>query len=228
MDKATVKTIHAEKKFRSITKQIAEELRDGILSGNLAPGEKLSEEKLATSLNVSRIPLRDALRRLETQGYVTFLSHSEVIISMPTIDEVEDYYSIAGVLEGLAGRLAVERATAEEVSRLRELHQLLKQAYKSKDLRRYFDVNGRFHGFIAEMARNERLRRLIIQMRQGIQKTRILSLQLPRRLDYSMREHDQILDAFLKRNSDLAEALLLKHLGNQMQAVRQMLQPEED
>jgi len=64
-------------------------------------------------------------------------------------------------------------------------------------------------------------------MRQEIRKTRILALQLPQRLDFSMREHDQLLDAFLKRNPELAESTVLKHLTNQMAAIRQMLQSAE-
>jgi DNA-binding GntR family transcriptional regulator len=217
----------AEKKFRSIIKLIAEELRNAILSGKLAPGERFAEENLATSLKVGRVPLRDALRRLEAEGYVTFLARGEIAISKPTVDEVEEHYSIAGVLEGLAARLAVERGNAEEISRLRELHQALKEACREKDLPRYFNANSDFHGFIAEMARNERLHRLIQGMRKEIRKSRILALQLPQRLDYSMREHDQILDAFLKKNSELAQTLVLRHLNNQMAAIQTMLQSEE-
>jgi len=208
-----------EKRFRSLTRLIAEELKEAILGGKLAPGERLSEEKLASSLNVGRVPLREALRRLDAEGYVTFISNSEVTVSKPTLEEVEDYYAIASVLEGLAAKLAVERAQPEEVSRLRELHQLLKEAYRDKDPERYFEANSGFHRFIAEMARNERLYRLVDEMRHAIQKTRILSLHLPQRLDYSMREHDQILDAFLKRNSELAEATVVRHLQNQKQAL---------
>jgi DNA-binding GntR family transcriptional regulator len=207
---------------------IAEGMRTAILAGKLAPGERLSEEKLAGNLKVGRVQLRDALRRLEAEGYITFVSHSEVAVNKPTVDEVEDYYSIAGALEGLAARLAVERASGEEVARLRELHQALKDAYRERDLEDYFDANSRFHSFIAETARNERLYHLIQQMRQEIQKTRILALHLPQRLDYSMREHDQILDAFLKRNPDLAESLVLKHLNNQMLAIKTMMQPAAD
>jgi DNA-binding GntR family transcriptional regulator len=217
----------AEKQFRSITKLIVEELRQAILTGRLAPGERLSEEKLAASLKVSHVPLRDALRRLEAEGYVSFVSHGEIAVSKPTVDEVEDLYAVAGALEGLAARLAAERASAEEIARLRELHQSLKEAYRQKDLQRYFDINGKFHNFIAEIARNERLYRLVGEMRQEIRKTRILALQLPQRLDFSMREHDQLLDAFLKRNPELAESVVLKHLANQMSAIKNLLQPEE-
>lgn len=212
-----------EKRFRSLRRLLTEELKEAILAGKLAPGERLSEEKLASSLKVGRVPLREALRRLEAEGYITFLSHDDIMVSKPTIEDVRDYYSIASVLEGLATRLAVERAQPEELSRLRELHQLLKEAYKKKDPELYFEANSSFHRFIAEIARNERLHRLIDQMRHEIQKTRILSLHLPERLDYSMQEHDQILDAFLRRNPELAEGTVVKHLRSQMEALVKVL-----
>jgi DNA-binding GntR family transcriptional regulator len=221
----TKRPSRAERQFRSLTKLLVEELKTAMITGKLAPGERLSEEKLAASLKVSRVPLREALRRLETEGYVTFLPNHEVAVSKPTMEELEDYYAIASVLEGLAARLAVERAQPEELSRLRELHQLLREAYQERDLGRYFEANSNFHHFIAEIAGNERLYRLIDQMRREIKKTRIFSLHLPQRLDYSMREHDQILDAFLKKNPELAEATIVRHLKNQMEALKKMLEP---
>lgn len=214
-----------ERRFRSLTRLLTEELKTAIITGKLAPGERLSEEKLTSSLNVGRVPLREALRRLEAEGYVTFLSNQEMAVSKPSMEDLQEYYTIASVLEGLAARLAVEQAQPEELSRLRELHQLLREAYQKRDLSRYYEANSNFHHFIAEIASNERLYRLIEQMRQEIQKTRILSLHLPQRLDYSMREHDQILDAFLKKNPELAEATMVKHLQNQMEALKKMLEP---
>jgi DNA-binding GntR family transcriptional regulator len=209
----------AEKRFKSLTKLLTEKLREAIVGGKFAPGERLSEEKLAASLQVGRVALREALRSLEAGGYVTFLPDHGVAVSKLTREDVHDYYTIASVLEGLAARLAVERAQADEIAHLRELHQSLKEACQKRDLARYFDANSNFHRFIAEIARNERLYRLIDQLRQEIQKTRILSLHLPLRLDYSMREHDQIMDAFLKRNSQLAESTMVRHLQNQMETL---------
>jgi DNA-binding GntR family transcriptional regulator len=212
-----------EKRFKSLTNLLTEKLKEAIVSGKLAPGEKLAQEALAASLHVGQVALREALRALEAQGYVTFVRNNEVAVSKPTREDVEDYYGIASVLEGLAARLAVERAQAEEIAHLRELHQLLKEACQKRDLARYFDLNSRFHRFIAEIARNERLYRLIDQLRQEIQRTRILSLHLPERLDYSMREHDQILDAFLKKNPQLAESTVVRHLNNQMETLKRAL-----
>jgi DNA-binding GntR family transcriptional regulator len=216
----------AEKRFKSLTKLLTEKLREAIVEGKFAPGERLSEEALAASLHVGRVALREALRSLEADGYVTFLANNEVAVSKLTREDVQDYYTIASVLEGLAARLAVERAQPDEIAHLRELHQLLKEASHKRDLVRYFDANSNFHRFIAEIARNERLYRLIDQLRQEIQKTRILSLHLPLRLDYSMREHDQIMDAFLKRNSQLAETTMVRHLNNQMETLCKALDPK--
>jgi DNA-binding GntR family transcriptional regulator len=213
----------AEKRFHSLTRLIAEELKRAILAGKLAAGEKLVEDQLTASLKVGRVPLREALRSLEAEGYVTFFPNEQVVVSKPTLEEVEDYYSITSVLEGLAARLAVERASPEEIVRLRELHELLKRAYREKNAERYFEANSRFHRFIAELARNERLYHLIDQMRQEIRKARIVSLHLPQRLDYSMREHDQIMDAFLKKNPELAEEMVNRHLRNHMEALKRAL-----
>jgi DNA-binding GntR family transcriptional regulator len=210
----------AEKRFKSLINLLTEKLKEAIVAGKLAPGEKLSEEGLAASLRVGRVALREALRGLESRGYVTFLPNNEVAVSKPTREDVQDYYTIASVLEGLAARLAVEKAQPEEIEHLRELHQSLKDAWQKKDLARYFDVNSSFHRFIAEIARNERLYRLVEQLRQEMQKTRILSLRLRGRLDYSMREHDQIMDAFLKKNAQLAESTMVRHLNNQMETLR--------
>jgi DNA-binding GntR family transcriptional regulator len=213
----------AEKKFRASVEDVAGEIRKAILQGKISPGEQLSEEKLAASLRASRVVLREALRALEDQGYVTFLPNNQVVASNPSREDMHDYYTIAGVLEGLAARLAVERAQPEEIARLRELHQLLKEACHKGDALQYFDANSNFHRFIAEMSHNERLYQLIEELRREIQKTRLLSLHMPQRLDYSMREHDQIMDAFLKKNPQLAESMMVQHLTNHLKALRMAL-----
>jgi DNA-binding GntR family transcriptional regulator len=210
----------AEKRFKSLTKLLVEKLKEAIVEGKLPPGEPLAQADLAASLKVGPAALREALRKLESQGFVTFRPDNEVVVSKPSREEIEDHYAIAGALEGLAARLAVERAQPGEVERLRELHQALKEACQKRDVVRYFDARTEFHRLIADIARNERLYRLIEQLRQDLQKTRALSLRLPQRLDYSMREHDQILDAFVKKNPDLAAAAMARHLNNQVEFLK--------
>jgi DNA-binding GntR family transcriptional regulator len=211
---------YAERRYSPRTRLLIEKLRDAIVSSKHAPGELLAEPQLAASMKVDPVTLREALRVLETEGFVTFRSDNEVIVSKPSREEIEDYYAIAGALEGLAARLAVERARPGEVERLRELHQSLKEACQKRDVVRYYNANGEFHRMIADIARNERLYRLIEQLRQELQKTLTLSLRVPQRLDHSMREHDQILDAFVKKNPELAAAAMARHLNNQMEMLK--------
>jgi DNA-binding GntR family transcriptional regulator len=212
-----------EKKFRSSVDDTAADIRKAILQRKIMPGEQLFEEKLTASLRASRVVLREALRALEAQGYVTFLPNNNVVASNPSREDVRDYYTIAGALEGLAARLAVERAEPDEIARLRELHQLLREACHKRDLLQYFEANSNFHRFIAELSHNERLYQLIEELRREIQKTRLLSLNMPQRLDYSMREHDQIMDAFLKKNPQLAESMMVQHLNNHLKALGKTL-----
>ena len=80
----------AEKKFKSLTKLLTEKLREAIVGGKFAPGERLSEETLSVSLHVGRVALREALRALETEGYVTFLPNNEMAVSKPTREDVQD------------------------------------------------------------------------------------------------------------------------------------------
>ena len=210
----------AEKRFKSLTRLLIDKLKEAIVSGKLLPGEPLAEAQLAASLKVGPAVLREALRALEAEGYVTFRPDNEVVVSKPSREEIEDFYAIAGALEGLAARLAVERARPGEIERLRDLHQALKEACQKRDGLRYFDAKNDFHRLIADIARNERLYRLLEQLRQELQKTRTLSLRLAQPLDYSMREHDQILDAFVKKNPELAAAAMVRHLNNQMEILK--------
>jgi DNA-binding GntR family transcriptional regulator len=207
-------TNRTERRFAAAVKLAADKLKEAIIAGRFAPGQPLIEEQLATLLKTGSVVLREALRTLEAEGYATFSTDNEAAVSQPTRGEIEECYAIAGVLEGLAVRLAVARAQPEEIERLRELHQALKDASQKRDVDRYYDANASFHRFIAQLARSRRLGRMIDGLRREIQKTRVLALGATERLDYSMREHDQILDAFLKKNPELAESTMVRHMNN--------------
>ena len=159
----------------------SKKLKEAIVAGKLAPGERLFEAKLAASLKVGPVLLREALRALESEGYVTFRPDNEVVVSKPTREEIEDYYAISGALEGLAARLAVERAQRKKSSLSENCTGRSKKRARSATWSTISMPITDFHRFIAEIARNERLYRLVDQLRQDIQKTRILALRSPQR-----------------------------------------------
>lgn len=205
----------SEKRYKSLTKQLVEKLKEAIAKGKLSPGESLTERELAASLKAAQPAVREALRELEAEGFVTFGADNEIIVSKPSRQEIEDHSAIAGALEALAARLAAERAQPAELDRLRELHQALKQACQQRDVGGFFDARDGFHRLIADMARNERLYRLLDQVQRELQKTRPLQLRMPQRLDALMRDHDQILDALIRKNPELAASAVSRHINNQ-------------
>lgn len=205
-----------EKRHKSQTRLLVEKLKEAIATGKLPPGGPLAEAELAASLKAGEPALREALRALEEEGFVTFHPDDGVIVSKPSSREIEDHCTIAGALESLAARLAAERAQPAEVERLRELHQALREACQQRDVSRYFDARDDFHRLIADMARNERLYRLLDQVWRDLKKVRPLLLKMPQRLEASMRDHDQILDAFVRKNPELAAAAVSRHLSHQV------------
>src|SRR5262249_18170223 len=101
-----------------LSQHVADSVRRVILSGRFKPGERLIEHELATELNVSRAPVRDALRLLAKEGLVTLIPHRGAIVTAISPDIVIDAFSVRAVLEGMAARLAISRLTAADVARL--------------------------------------------------------------------------------------------------------------
>ncbi len=213
-------------KPKSLSKAVAEGIKEAILNGTFRPGDKLVETTLTERLGVSRTPLREAFRELEVEGYITVIPHKGAFVSQLSEKEVRDIYTIASVLESLAARLATPHMVGEKLAKLKEMHSELKRCLEKRDIDGYYAVNALYHHFIAETSRNERLCTMIDSLRKQILKTRALSLALPERLDASMSEHDGLLKAFTEGDALLVEKLMMEHFANQGMAFIQMLKEE--
>lgn len=201
-----------------MSKAVAAEIKEAILKGKLSAGQRLTEKDLTASLGISRTPLREAFKELEAQGYLTLIPHRGAFVSQPSLDEVQDLYVIAGVLEGLAARLAAPRMSEEELERLQELYRSLDACHRRGDIDGYYHINHLFHQTFVEATGNRHLSALVESLRMQILKTRVLSLSVPDRLEESMREHEAILLAFRRRDAKGAEDRVMRHLQNQGRA----------
>jgi DNA-binding GntR family transcriptional regulator len=208
-----------------MSRAVASEIREAILRGRFAAGQRLVEKDLTTTFGVSRTSVREALRELEAQGYISLVPHKGAFISQPTEEELRDLYAVAAVLEGLAARLAVERITDEGLDRLREITRALEKCRLEGDVDGYYHHNHLFHKTFVEASGNARLSEQVELVRSQIVKTRILSHAVPDRLEQSMREHKGILAAFLRRDSARAEKRVIRHLENQERAFRSLMTP---
>ncbi len=191
----------------STPQAIAEALRSAIIEGRLPAGESLRQEELARQFEVSRIPVREALRQLETEGWVIFLNNKGASVAPLSIDEAREIYDILAALECTALRLAIPHHNLTTLGRAEE-------ALNSAPSAGVEDVNRNsdFHLALYAPAQRPRLLNLISMQRQQGQRYLRLYFALPKYKQQTEREHAEILQACVERDPTRAVDLLERHL----------------
>jgi phosphonate utilization transcriptional regulator len=197
---------------QSLTTLVQQELERLILSGELAPGEKLGEEELAERLNVSRGPVREAFRALDQAGLVRIEKNRGVSVRQVSVEEADEIYELRAGLDELIGRLVAERITNEQIGRLRKLITGMDKSAKEKNVDAYYPLNFEFHDLLASFTGNGTLlntyRRIVNELHLFRRKTLALG---DNSFPISIREHKEIVDALSKRDGDRAGRLLYQH-----------------
>lgn len=207
--------------LRPLRELVFEALREAIVNGTLAPGERLMEVQLAEELGVSRTPVREAIRRLELEGYVVMVPRKGAYVASMSAKDVADVFEIRAALEGLAAELAAERITEEELEELeRKLHYVALRVEQG-DLERLVEADTEFHDLLYRASRNQRLVQILGNLREQIQRFRAASLATPGRMQETLEEHKKIVEAVAERNGALARRLAEEHIEN---AENRMLQ----
>ncbi|MGZ5046326.1 MAG: phosphonate utilization associated transcriptional regulator [Usitatibacter sp.] len=196
----------------SLTTLVQRELERRILAGELAPGDKLTEEEIAGNLNVSRGPVREAFRALESAGLVRTEKNRGVFVREVSVDDADEIYEVRAGLDALIGRLAAQRIKAPEVAELRELMKRMQKAARARSVADYYPLNVRFHDRLAELTRNRTLlahyRRLVNELHLYRRET------LARGADsfpISTREHSRIVEVLAAKDAELASRLMYEH-----------------
>jgi len=187
-------------------------LESAILTGRLKPRERMVEQELAEQLNMSRTPIREALRRLEERGLVRILPRRGAVVSDISQADVENIYAVRSTLEVLASQLAVERIGPEGMERVREMEAAHASLAVGGDVRGLMLANDRFHDAIYIAAGNPCLFEIIQQLRRQVHAVRFNAWSRPDRIARSVAEHHQILQALTLRDSALLIELTREHL----------------
>ena len=195
---------------RSLRERIVARLRQAIITGDLAPTSHLIEPELARQLNVSRTPLREAIRQLEAEGFVTTVPRVGCFVSEITPQDVEDLYAIRTVIEGLAARQAAENPESAKREVLDNI--LADLAKRTGDYRQYHEISGRFHDIIVELSGNRRLQGIYHSLAQHVSRMRTLSLAVRGRPEISLRGHRRIATAILRGRGAEAERAMRAHI----------------
>lgn len=196
-----------------VSERIFEQIRDAVTFGHLKPGERLSEKRLCEEFQLSRTPLREALRKLQAQGYITLEANVGATVRKISLEEVEDIYDILSLLEPYAAMLAATRRSKEDIRELKQIFNQMNSQSAKDDYRVWVRNNDDFHNCIHMMSRRSVLSETIHYLRNRICRFRILITGREYVENYSL-EHEKILDAIISGDGKEANKWMRKHLTN--------------
>jgi DNA-binding GntR family transcriptional regulator len=195
----------------------AEELRlqlaDEIVRGQLAPGAPLDETDIARRFNVSRTPVREALRQLATSGLVDARAHRGAVVARPTLERLNGMFEAMAELEAMCAGLAAERMMAVERARLEAIHEELRVLSHAGNPERFHEVNERFHNAIYAGSQNGYIAEMTLATRVRVQPFRRAQFRNLGRLAKSHAEHDRVVVAILRGDRNGAASAMRAHIG---------------
>lgn len=199
---------------------VTDQIRAAILAGEISPGEWLRQERLAQQLNVSQMPVREALKQLAAEGLVEHIPYRGVRVIQFSPEDVEDIYAHRSFLEGRAAHAAAHNITAVELIELHAILESMRENLGPATIKEYRELNRRFHQLMAEASRRDYLIRTLIQL-WGAFPAMLLNAfaptsetPLPGRESVDLDEHAAILAALEARDAQAAERLVREHIEN--------------
>lgn len=188
---------------------VADRLRQAIQQGYFEPGQKLDQHEIASLLNVSRSPVREALRTLAAEGLVKVYPHRGAVVAVLSLRELEEIFLVRAVLEGLGARLGAPKIDEERIDKLRST---LEQLNKTSDLDDWLRLNREFHHTIYQADHRPRLLSLIQRLRSIAAPYIRQYITSPEHLEAAQIGHQRIFEACLNRDGFLAEKETRQHL----------------
>lgn len=198
--------------YKPLRELVFEAIREAIIAGKLKPGERLMEVQLAQELGVSRTPVREAIRKLELEGFVLMVPRKGAYVSDLSIKEIASVFEVRRALEGLAAELAAERATADEIELLERQLVELAECVNTERADRYVELDTEFHATVYRLSRNERLGQILSLLREQIQRFRTRTLTSPRRRREALQEHRALVEALAIRDTEEARRAAQEHI----------------
>ena len=199
-------------------------LKEAVLRGELKPGEVLSEVELAGRWDVSRTPIREAIRQLEQEGLIRWSPRLGAMVAGITVASVRDLYVVREVLEALCARLVAERAEPADLASFVAVASAIEQAQDAVDLTTAIELDDDLHRKMAASSRNRVLEAQLGRVLDRVMMARMMVRRAPGRLRDIVREHSELLDALASRDAELASRLAAAHVRNSRVRLMETLQ----
>jgi DNA-binding GntR family transcriptional regulator len=207
----------------ALHEQVAKRLRQMLVEGRIAPGAKLNERELSALLNVSRTPLREAIKMLAAEGLVELLPNRGAVALSLGEQAIVDTFEVMEALEAQSGELAAQRITPGELAEIQAMHFEMLAAYTRRDLSTYYTLNARIHSAINAAARNPVLAQVYDQVNARLQALRFRSNQDGEKWKTAVKEHESMIEALATRDGAAMREVLLAHLRHKREVVLEQL-----
>ena len=201
--------------------EVVSRLRDMLLEGEIPPGARVPERDLCAKLTISRTPLREALKVLAAEGLVLLLPNRGARAARLTGKDVQDLFEVCQGLEALAGELACERISEQQLEEINAAHAAMARHCHDGDLVQYYRRNRQIHEAIVAAASNPVLSVLYESVTARIRRARYVTPMTPQRWALALQEHEAILNTLARRDSIGLAHILRAHLRHKRQEVIQ-------
>ena len=208
-------SIMTEYQYMPLRDVVFHTLRRGIMQGDLKPGERLMEIKLANRLGVSRTPIREAIRMLELEGLVVMIPRKGAQVAEITEKDLKDVLEVRMGLEELAVKFACQRITEEQLDNLYHASRKFEEAVKREDLTELAQADVDFHDLIYKATGNERLVQLLNNIREQMYRYRVEYLKDEEIRGSLVQEHDTLLEKLSQRDLEGAKQVTQSHIERQ-------------
>ena len=196
-----------------VSARIANLLERAILEGRYQPGQRLREVELADRLGVSRTPLREAFYTLETRGLLQILPRRGAFVKSVTVEEMEELFTVRVSLDGLAARLAAEKAEVADIEELKRVHKAQRAAFRKRDDSAFHALGQEFHNLIYAASGNPKLISIYRSLRIDAALYPVADILLPGEPEKSLEDHSELLAAIDARDADKASDIAERHIG---------------
>ena len=197
----------------TLSEKIYNLIVESILKKELKPGERLTELELAKKYGISRTPIREAFRKLQSEGFLNVIPRKGAVVAEITEERVVEFYEIKGILEAHAGKLALKYITEKDIEELERINNELEKIALSnskEDLKKFINIHNQFHERFVQISRNQVLIETLKYLVEKYSKFRIMVAYSTMLIDI-VNEHKEIIEAFRKKDEKLVQEKIIKN-----------------
>ena len=200
--------------YKGKTEIVYEQIRKAILDGLIKPGDKLETDAISAALSVSRMPVREAIKRLQLEGWVDVKPHKEVRVASVTKAQIKDVFAVRAMLESLAAREAAGKISEAQIDLLWQTYRNMEKLVQSADTAGQLTKNREFHEIIHKISENKVLQSMASNLFDSIERYRLQFLSLPLKPKEVLKDHLKLIEAIESHDMDTSEILMRRHIEN--------------